>query len=289
MQRRGLMLTLAGILAIAPPAFGHGFAGKRFFPATLSVEDAFIAPELDFLFSHNKVRGEEGGDIYASGLAAEFAKPLTRSFQLSVGADYLHLNPVPGAAADGFDNFELGAKYQVFIDANTESALAFGLDADLGGTGSERVGAESFSAVAPAVYYAKGFGGLSTVWLRPLAITAQVAPTFPTNSGEPRTIEWGVTLQYSLPYLEDFVKDTGLPAPFRNIIPIVELPMETCLDHGCGGRTTGTINPGFIWVGKYSQIGFELMIPVNHASGSHIGFLLQYHLYLDDIFPSWKG
>lgn len=280
--------ALVWFVAGAPSAFAHGFAGKRFFPATLTVEDSFVAPELDFLYTNNRVPGEADAGLYASGLAAEFAKPLTQNFQLSLSAAYLHRNPLDGPPVNGWDNFELGAKYQVFIDADAESALAVGIDADLGGTGSARIGAESSSEIAPAVYYSKGFGNLSTGWLRPFAITAAVAPTFPTNSEEPHAIEWGVTLQYSLPYLEDFVKDTGLPTPFRNMIPIIEFPMTTCLDRGCAGRTTGTIDPGFVWVGKDSQIGFELTIPANSASGSHVGFMLQYHLYLDDIFPSWS-
>ncbi|HET7587889.1 MAG TPA: hypothetical protein VFL45_07425 [Gammaproteobacteria bacterium] len=287
MKIKALVATLAIALTIPPLAYGHGFAGKRFFPATLNLEDSFVAPELDFLYTHNRVPGEEGGDVYASDLEAEFAKPLTRDFQLSLGADYLHLNPLDGPAVNGFENFEVGAKYQVFIDDAAESALAVGVEAEIGNTGSSHVDAEPFTVVAPAVYYSKGFGNLSTGWLRPFAITAQVAPTFPTDSGEPHAIEWGVTLQYSLPYLESFVKDTGLPAPFRNMIPIVEFPMETCLDRGCSGETTGTINPGFIWIGKVSQLAFELVIPANDDSGSHIGFQLQYHLYLDDIFPSW--
>jgi hypothetical protein len=72
------------------------------------------------------------------------------------------------------------------------------------------------------------------------------------------------------------------------MIPIIEFPMETCLDHGCAGTTTGTVNPGFVWIGKYQQLGFELTVPINHESGSHVGFMLQYHLYLDDIIPSWS-
>jgi hypothetical protein len=50
----------------------------------------------------------------------------------------------------------------------------------------------------------------------------------------------------------------------------------------------GTVNPGFVWIGKYQQLGFELTVPINHESGSHVGFMLQYHLYLDDIIPSWS-
>jgi hypothetical protein len=266
----------------------HGVSGKRFFPATMAVEDSFVAPELDFLYKNVALPGEDGGRVYTSGLSAEFAKPLTRRFQISVGADYLHLRPAGGPAYNGFDNVEVGAKYQVFIHPEAESALAVGVDVDAGGTGSRRVGAESFSAIAPAIYYSKGFGNAASSWLRPFAITTQFAPTFPTRNGEPHTIEWGFTLQYSLPYLEHFVKDTGLEAPLRNMIPIIEFPMETCLDHGCAGTTTGTVNPGVLWIGKSQQLGLELMVPVNHASGTHVGFMLQYHLYLDDIIPSWS-
>ena len=254
----------------------------------LVIEDSFVAPELDFLYNNIAVPGEDGGTVYTSGFSTEFAKPLTRRFQVSVGAAYLHQRPAGGPAYNGFDNVEVGAKYQVFIHPEAESALALGVDVDVGGTGSRSVGAESFSVVAPAIYYSKGFGNAASPWLRPFAITTQFAPTFPTRNGEPRTIEWGFTLQYSLPYLEDFVKDTGLKGPFRNMIPIIEFPMETCLDHGCAGTTTGTANPGFVWIGKYQQLGFELTVPINRASGTHVGFMLQYHLYFDDIIPSWS-
>jgi hypothetical protein len=53
--------------------------------------------------------------------------------------------------------------------------------------------------------------------------------------------------------------------------------------------TTGTINPGVIWVGSYFQVGLEAQVPVNSASGHGIGVLGQLHLYLDDIFPTTIG
>ena len=53
--------------------------------------------------------------------------------------------------------------------------------------------------------------------------------------------------------------------------------------------TTGTVNPGVIWVGSYFQVGIEAMIPVNRASGSGVGVLGQLHLYLDDMFPATYG
>jgi hypothetical protein len=58
---------------------------------------------------------------------------------------------------------------------------------------------------------------------------------------------------------------------------------------GTGIGTTGTINPGVIWVGNYFQVGLEAIVPINRASGSGVGVLAQLHLYLDDIFPRTIG
>jgi hypothetical protein len=59
----------------------------------------------------------------------------------------------------------------------------------------------------------------------------------------PVALSWGFTVQYSLQYLQSFVKDVGLGAPFNRMIFLVELPFETCLYRGCGGQTFGTVNP----------------------------------------------
>ena len=53
--------------------------------------------------------------------------------------------------------------------------------------------------------------------------------------------------------------------------------------------TTGTINPGVMWVGGYFQVGLEAVIPINRESGSGVGALGQLHLYLDDMFPTTVG
>jgi hypothetical protein len=99
--------------------------------------------------------------------------------------------------------------------------------------------------------------------------------------------EWRV--QYSLQYLQAFVKDVGLGAPFDRMLPMVELPLETCLNRGCGGRTTGTVNPGLIWFGKYLQLGLEAAIPIKDHSGKNIGVRGLVHFFIDDLFPQSLG
>jgi hypothetical protein len=107
----------------------------------------------------------------------------------------------------------------------------------------------------------------------------------------PRVFQWGFTLQYNLQYLQSYVQDIGLPAPFNRMIPIVEFAMDTSVEGR--SRTTGTISPGVIWFGRYIQLGFEALIPVNgntlnpmdEARQNSVGFLGQIHFYLDDIWP----
>src|SRR5215475_114386 len=185
-----------------------------------------------------------------------------------LGGSYLHLNPEEGSTENGFGNLEVGAKYQLITLTSAEALFSFGLTAEVGGTGARSVGADSVSTLSPSIFFGKGFGDLpeTVPFLRPFALTGAFAANIPTRkqtvttqvdplSGElsqetelhPITFSWGLTLQYNLQYLQTFVKDVGLGVPFNRMIPLIEFPMETCLNRGCGGQTTGTINPGIIW------------------------------------------
>jgi hypothetical protein len=50
-------------------------------------------------------------------------------------------------------------------------------------------------------------------------------------------------------------------------LPLVEFAMQTPLNGPNADRTTGTINPGVIWVSRYFQVGVEAIIPINASSG----------------------
>jgi hypothetical protein len=101
----------------------------------------------------------------------------------------------------------------------------------------------------------------------------------------------GGSIQYSMPYLKSEIQDLQLPDFVSHLIPIVEVQLATPVANNFGNSfiTTGTINPGAIWVGSYFQVGAEAMILVNRASGTSVGFLGQLHLYLDDMFPTTIG
>ena len=85
--------------------------------------------------------------------------------------------------------------------------------------------------------------------------------------------------------------DLQLPDFINHLIPIVEAQFQTPAGNsfGTGLVTTGTVNPGVIWVGNYYQVGVEAIIPINRQSGTGVGVIGQLHLYLDDIFPRGIG
>lgn len=158
--------------------------------------------------------------------------------------------------------------------------------------------ADDFTTVAPGFDFGKGLGDLpdSLAWARPFAMTGNVAYEFPTKSQSagmplPNNFDYGFAVEYSLPYLECCVRDVGLRRPWNQLIPLVEVALTMPVNHTAfpGVTTTGTIQPGVIWSGHYMQIGAEMIIPVNAASGHGLGGIIQLHFYLDDLFPQGLG
>ncbi len=102
----------------------------------------------------------------------------------------------------------------------------------------------------------------------------------------PDVLEWGFALEYSLIYLQSQVQDLHLRAPLDRLIPLVEFALETPLNRGEEGQTTGTINPGIIWAGKYFQVGVEAVVPINERTGNNVGVIAQLHFFWMIFFPT---
>ena len=289
----GAALAVAvGTLAIPVGAGAHGFAGQRFFPATIATDDPFVADELSLpTLSTIRFPGEDGapgGREYDLGV--DVSKRITPQFAISLGETVTRLEPDRGKAVNGFQNLEVGMKYQFWKSEDHEAILSAGVDAEVGGTGKKAVGAESASVVAPGIFFGKGLGDLpdSLSLVRPLAVTGQMGVALPTDAS-PDSLEYGFAIEYSLIYLQEHVKDIGLPKPFDRMIPLVEFALETPLNRGEAGETTGTINPGIVWSGKFFQVGAEAIVPMNSRSGGNVGAEVQLHFYLDDVFPHSFG
>ncbi len=289
---RGLAAAcLLAALAAPTRTHAHGFAGERFFPATLATDDPFVADELSLpTVSTIKAPGD-AGNVRDTDISFDISKRITPDIEIGLGEGLDILHPDGGRSTAGLDNLDLETKFQFFENDTHEAILSAGVDWEVGGTGSGSVGADPASLVTPSLFYGKGFGDLPDAlnWLKPLAITGILGQQFRTWSADDNALEWGFALEYSTIYLQSHVKNIGLPAPFDRVIPLVEFSLETPETGAGKWKTTGTVNPGFIWSGKYFQVGVEAVIPVNSETGNNVGVLAQLHFYLDDIFPNTLG
>lgn len=284
--------ALAAALALPTAVAAHGVAGNRFFPATLAIDDPAVADELS-LPTVSYLEGDAAG----TSISGEYSKRLTSTFGLSAATGWVRSKTAGSPAASGFENLETTAKWQFLTSAAHETILSAGVSAEWGSTGAAGIGAERHTTFTPTLWFGQGAGDLpeTMAWARPFAVTGQLGYAFPSrrrDPGEPednpRTLVWGLALEYSLPYLQAHVRDIGLPDVVAHITPLVEASLQTPLA-GPDRTTTGTINPGLVWAGRHLQLGAEAMVPINSASGRHVGAVIQLHMYLDDILPHSLG
>jgi len=292
----------------------HEIVGNRFFPATLGIDDPGVNDELSLPTVSSFKTGDDPS-FRQRDISTEFSKRITEAFAISFGSTFSSFRPpggLTGIGASGFQNLETTFKYRVFKDPEHEFVMSVGLSVEWGGTGVQSVGADPFNTYTPTLWFGKGFGDLPDTmsWIRPVAVTGQIGYAIPgrrsTNtfgidpdSGDPtvdtefhpRVLNWGGTVQYSMPYLKSAVYDLGLPDFINRFIPLVEATFQTPVSNTftSGTLTTGTINPGFLWVGNTFQFGIEALIPINRQSGTNVGVIAQLHFYLDDIDPRGIG
>jgi hypothetical protein len=304
----GAAALAAAVVAISPTgASAHCFVGGRFFPATLGIDDPCVADELSLpTVSWFKTRDDP--PARQTDVSVEYSKRITDNFGVSVGSIWTHLRPSGMPSQSGFQNLETTFKYQFLTLPEREFVMSAALAVEWGNTGAAGVGAESFTTYTPTLFFGKGFGDLPDRfgWMRAFGLTGQVGYAVPSSSASftvdpdsgdvdidrhPRFLNYGFSLQYSMPYLKSSVVDLGLPDFINRLVPIVEGSFQTPVgnNQGTGIGTTGTINPGVIWVGDYFQVALEAIVPINRASGTGVGGMVQLHLYLDDLFPKSIG
>jgi len=303
MRRRDVFLC-AAMLAVAFGAaptlsWGHGVVGQRFFPESLSVEDPFPSDEADFpAVSYIKGPDESGQIVKKQTIGIEYSKRLSPNLALAVELSRVSLTPSDQTLEKqtGFDNPEFLLKYAMLRDPDRETIVTATLS--VAPPWGDKNFTERNPTLAPGLTFGRGLGDLpeGLRYLKPIALGGAVSLETPlgtplidetTGEAEPQTstLFYGFIVEYSLPYLQSFVKDVGLPKPFSRMVPIVELSLETPVngpDHG----TTAFVNPGLIWAGKYVQLGAEALIPLNDRTGHNVGVLAVVHWYLDDLAPS---
>ncbi len=313
-----LPLALAATASLAAmPATAHVIAGVRLFPVTLTIDDPGVADEAS-LPAFTYVRGPADGGTgptHEVDLGFEYDKTITSNTALIVNDGYDIQQQNGAKTQTGFENIFITGKWQAYTNADHEFVLSLGIIRELGGSGTIHTGADHYGSTTPTAYVGKGLNELPIPLLRPLALTGELGYTIADrelkatqpaplpasnaaanggiaasfNTGNANAWAGGITLQYSVPYLQSQVKDYGLPSFIGKMIPLVEFTWTSPASRPSSQGTTWTAAPGVIYLTDWGEFGLEALIPLNHATGTNVGVVGLVHLFFDDLFPNTIG
>src|SRR3979411_281809 len=275
-----------------------GYVGDRFFPSTLATT---VPTPADFYNPPYFVKLPDTAATHETDIPTTYSRLVTKDWSVFFTETFCILDGANKGRLSGFDNLVIGTQYQLYTNPEHQFVFTVGGTAAIGGTGTPGI-ASSFSTLTPTIYIGKGFGDLpdSLSWLRPLNITGTVAVAVPTDATSltttmlppgattlteminPKVLQLGLALEYSLVNnMYTGPNRTGTRYP-EGWVPLIEFTTATPLTGPLVGRTTGTVNPGVIWVSRYLQVGVEAIIPHESHSGRDLGARAQAHLDLSD-------
>jgi hypothetical protein len=303
-----LAALAAGTALFSQPVFAHGFAGAHLFVSTLILDDPNVADEASLpTFSFLPLPSSADPAPLQSILGFEYDKRITENFGFAINDGYAWLRQPGNKTANGWQDLSVTLKYKPYVNAEHEFMMSIGVERDFARTGANGTNGAlldnaDVGSTTPLIYFGKGFGDIPVGWLRPFAITGEFGYQFsdkkltvdqtgaPSNNGAPNIWTGGLSLQYSIRYLESQVKDYGLPEFINRLTPLIELAWTSPASQPNNfAPTTYLFAPGINYTATDYAVGLEALIPGNKQTGSHIGFIAQFHLYFDDMFPTSLG
>jgi hypothetical protein len=287
---RAILPGAAFIFTMHSVAQAHVVCGDRVFPTTLTMDDPGVSDE--FSLPTIVLTPTPSGESNSYGY--EWDKTITEDLGFAVNGDYVTQR---GATQNlnGWDNITLTLKDQhpcIKRHPHEELAWSVGVIRLIPGTGSAQLRdagvIASVGSTAPTFYFGKGLGDLPAPYLRPLAITGEVGREFSDNpSAVPSAWNYAMSLQYSIPYLQQNVKAMHVSQFVARMTPLVEFALSS----PDIGSPTGTIAPGILYDANTWQLGAEALVPATGATRQvqGTGFIIQFHMFLDAFYKSWFG
>jgi hypothetical protein len=300
-MRRIIALSLIGLAALsANLAFAHGTVGDYTFLEPLVADDANPKNEFDIL-KPQWHRTADGRDFSLGFSLEKTLVPAPESYSygtpggglvsVEIGSGWSYLSPKEGAPLSGFDELDLLPKWAFLTIPEHEFRLSIAAHLAIP-TGSPSVEAQNHTQLGPELLWAKGFGDLPnrglTKYLRPFGFQGDFG-YIPALGGRTwHEMFADNVVEYSLPYLSNYVKDIGLGWPLRNCYLFTEFNYDQLIT-GPSGQTFPTIlaTPGIAFMNYYIQLSLATQFALNRAAvrQDHAAVLALLDLFIDDIFP----
>src|SRR5579862_4109690 len=100
-----LLIAVTAICVCSLPmrTSAHGFAGDRFFPATILTDDPFVADEMSLPTVTRNPTGPDGSQEI--DIDVDLAKRITPNLGITLGHTWEYLRPKGGPALTGLNTF----------------------------------------------------------------------------------------------------------------------------------------------------------------------------------------
>jgi hypothetical protein len=283
--RTGVMgIVLGGFMTAR--AHAHGVVGQRSFIEPFITED--VNPKNEFVIARPEWDHSREGRTLSLGFGLE--KKISDRFSLTLDSEWDDITPKPRDEphASGFNNLGITLKYAFFINPEHEAITSVALESTAP-TGTEQVGAEKDWSFKPFLLYGKGAGDLPNTlkYLRPLAVQGDAGFEISTDHDRTTTLAHNIAVEYSIPYLQSFVRDFGLRWPFNALIADTEFNFEHGVNGEEHGKTAAFVTPGFVYMDRYVEVGVAGRFPLNARAHEELdwGIVWIVDIFIDDIFP----
>jgi hypothetical protein len=283
--RTGVMGIMLGGFMTAR-AHAHGVVGQRSFIEPFITED--VNPKNEFVIARPEWDHSRDGRTLSLGFGLE--KKISDRFSLTLDSEWDDITPKPRDEphASGFNNLGITLKYAFFINPEHEAITSVALESTAP-TGTEQVGAEKDWSFKPFLLYGKGAGDLPNTlkYLRPLAVQGDAGFEISTDQDRTTTLAHNIAVEYSIPYLQSFVRDFGLRWPFNALIADTEFNFEHGVNGEEHGKTAAFVTPGFVYMDRYVEVGVAGRFPLNARAHEELdwGIVWIVDIFIDDIFP----
>jgi len=206
MRRTFRLAATVALSATAVPqrASAHAAAGARIFVNTNLIDDPGVADEATL--------PHPDGETWITDTHFEYDKTITPNLGIGVGTDWSFLAHQMGDGSKsraGFGDAFVQLKYNWLTLPVHEFMSSVAVSQAFGRAGT--VGIESgFNTTTLSGFFGKGLGDIPWAAIRPFAVTGELDYNMPnsgpTAGGFINTWSGGLTLQYSIPYLQSQVK-----------------------------------------------------------------------------------
>ena len=180
---RGIAAAAAVALLPGAEAMAHGFAGDRFFPATILTDDPFVANEMSLPTITLNPTQSDGSREFDVG--PDLSMRITPDLGFTIGSDWARIRVPESPTITGWSGLHTALQYQLFINGPHEAMALAAVNVNWGQYWEPRGRARPTSQHCrrPSTS-AKGSATCpnSLPWLRPFALTGNFSVDFPTKA-----------------------------------------------------------------------------------------------------------